>query len=330
MNTVDCKGSSLLIHNSGPRCPLCNSSGKFSFSGRDLLYNKSETYRYMQCDCCDAVYQDPMPTPAEIAGFYPDNYSLYEQLGKPKQLGRLKGSIFRYKYGYTHLDAPLIFRLIAPIISVFKYRDAIRFVPDGKAIDIGCGNGKFMCTMNLLGWKFEGVEFNPVAVKACRSVGLKVFHGDLHAAAFESNSLDLITARQVIEHIPDPDSFMREIDRILKKGGRLVIETPNSKALGRQWIGTYWFANEVPRHLVLYCSTNLHMLARRHGLRLVDAKMFTSPKIILNSWDYLTGNRDKPSRKRKIRRLLARLYVVLATLFRRGDILFSLYEKNEK
>jgi len=268
-----------------------------------------------------------MPTPAEIAGFYPEDYKLHEQLDAPKQPSQLKLAVLHHKYGYTHLKVPRIFRLIAPIISVFKYRDAISFVPNGKAIDIGCGNGKFMRTMNFLGWKFEGVEFNPVAVKACRSVGLKVFHGDLHAAAFENNSLDLITARQVIEHIPDPDNFMREIDRILKKGGRLVIETPNSKALGKRWFGTYWFANEVPRHLVLYCSTNLHMLARRHGLRLVDAKMFTSPKIILNSWDYLTGNRDKPSRKRKIRRLLARLYVVLATLFSRGDMVFSIYKK---
>ena len=284
----------------------------------------------MQCDCCEAVYQDPMPTTEQISSFYPEDYKPHEQLDAPKQPSQLKLAVLHHKYGYTHLKVPRIFRLIAPIISVFKYRDAISFVPNGKAIDIGCGNGKFMRTMNFFGWKFEGVEFNPVAVKACRSVGLKVFHGDLHAAAFEDNSLDLITARQVIEHIPDPDNFMREIDRILKKGGRLVIETPNSKALGKRWFVTYWFANDVPRHLVLYCFTNLRMLAKRHGLRLVDAKMFTSPKIILNSWDYLTGNRDKPSKKRKIRRLLARLYVVLATLFRRGDILFSLYEKNEK
>jgi hypothetical protein len=70
------------------------------------------------------------------------------------------------------------------------------------------------------------------------------------------------------------------------------------------------------------------MLAKLHGLRLVEVKMFTSPKIILNSWDYLTGNRDRPSKKRKIRRLLAQLYVILATLYGRGDIVFAVYEKS--
>jgi hypothetical protein len=69
------------------------------------------------------------------------------------------------------------------------------------------------------------------------------------------------------------------------------------------------------------------MLAERHGLRLITEKLFTSPKIILNSWDYLTGNRDKPSRKRKILRLLVRPYMMLATVSGRGDEVFAIYEK---
>jgi spore maturation protein CgeB len=327
MNNVDCKDYGVSAHNSKTRCPICNSFGKFSFLGRDQLYNKAETYSYMQCGCCKAVYQNPMPTTDQISSFYPEDYKPHEQLGVPKQGSQLKLAVLQHKYGYTHLNVPKFFRLIAPILSVFKYRDSIQFVPNGNAIDVGCGNGKFMRTMNFLGWKFQGVELNSTAVKACHSIGLRVFHGDLYAAAFQNNSFDLITARQVIEHIPNPGIFMHEIGRVLKKGGRLVIETPNSRALGRQWFGANWFANDVPRHLVLCCPTNLNMLAKRHGLRLVEAKMFTSPKIILNSWDYLTGGRGRPSKKRKIRRLMAQFYVVLATVCRRGDIIFAIYEK---
>lgn len=328
IDTVDCEDSNLLVDKSEAKCPLCNFSGKFSFLGRDLLYNKTTTYRYMQCGRCDAVYQDPTPTAEQINSFYPQDYKPHEQLGVPRQASQMKRAVLNHKYGYVHLKVPQIYRIIAPIFSVFKYRDAIHFVPNGKAIDIGCGNGKFMRAMNSLGWKFEGVELNPLAVKACRSSGLRVFQGDLHAAAFENNSFDLITARHVIEHIPNPANFMHEISRLLKKGGGLVIETPNSKALGRQWFGSNWYANDVPRHLVLYCLTNLHKLATDHGLRLVEAKIFTSPKIILNSWDYRTGNRDKPSKRRKIRRLLAKLYVVLAILYNRGDIIFAIYQKS--
>ena len=120
---------------------------------------------------------------------------------------------------------------------------------------------------------------------------------------------------------------MSEITRILRKGGRLVIRTPNSEALGRRWFGTLWSANEVPRHLVLFNKANLHMLFERHGLQLITIKTFTTPKIILKSWDYLTGNQGKPSPKRKLRRIFARLYVVLATVICHGDEVFAMCEK---
>jgi 2-polyprenyl-3-methyl-5-hydroxy-6-metoxy-1,4-benzoquinol methylase len=316
---------------SGPvnvsRCPLCNSIGEFSFRSRDLFFKGTVMYQYMQCPHCGAVYQDPMPTPAEIEGFYPDDYSVYRKIRPPKLHGRAKSSVLRYKYGYKHLHVPRVFLLTASVLSLFRYRDSIAFVPNGRALDIGCGNGKFMLAMNSLGWKFEGVEFNPVAVDVCHEAGLKVFHGELRAAAYKDNSFDLITARHVIEHMPDPNNFMCEIIRILKKGGRLVIETPNSQALGRRWFGTNWYANEVPRHMVLFNSGNLNMLVERHGLRRIKVKTLTTPKIILNSLDYLTGRRDNPSRKSGIFRLLSRPYVMLATITGRGDIVLATYEK---
>jgi SAM-dependent methyltransferase len=218
--------------------------------------------------------------------------------------------------------------LIAPIISLFRYSDAIKYVKHGKGLDIGCGNGKFIKDMNFLGWKFEGVEFNPIAVDICRKAGLKVFHGDLHSAAFKDDCFDLISARHVIEHIPDPLTFMKEMARILKNRGRLVIKTPNSKALGRGWFRTHWFDNDVPRHVILFCPANLKMLAERFGLRQILVKTFTGPRNILNSLDRLLVNQDKPYHKRKIYKLLARLYVFLAFISCRGDEVFAIYEKS--
>ena len=253
MNDIDDKAYKRKTDSSESKCPLCNSIGLFSFKGRDLLYNKPEIYRYMQCSRCAAVYQEPMPTFDEIVRYYPDDYDVYTNIPHFKRHRNTKLGVLRYKYNYTHLDVPWLFRLISPVISFSRYRDAIRFMPNGKGLDIGCGNGKFIRDMNSLGWQFEGVEFNPIAVDICRKAGLKVFDGDLNTAAFKDNSFDLVSARQVIEHIPDPVNFMNEIARILKSGGRLVIKTPNSLALGRRWFGTYWFANDVPRHLILFC-----------------------------------------------------------------------------
>jgi len=309
------------------KCPLCNSSGESSFQSKDFLFNNNEIYRYMQCKHCSLIYQDPIPAPDQIDSFYPDDYKVYQKARRSKH-GYMKLAVLRYRYNYKHLNVSRLFRLFAPILAVFRYRDTIRFVPNGRGLDIGCGNGKFIRSMNFIGWNIEGVDFNPVAVDFCRKAGLKVFHGDLQSVAFKDNSFDLVSARHVIEHVPNPKEFVIEIARILKKRGRLVIRTPNSEALGRRWFGINWYANDVPRHLILFNPTNLNMLAKCHGLRLINGKTITSPKNILNSWNRLKKNQDNPSKKQKIRRLIARLYVVLAALTRRGDEIFAIYEKS--
>src|SRR5690606_18438154 len=125
-------------------------------------------------------------------------------------------------------------------------------------------------------------------------------------------SFDLVTVRHVIEHIADPQPFMAELAQVLKPGGQLVIETPNSNALGRALMGAIWFANEVPRHLVLFNPESLRHLADRHGLRQVDVSLETTPKIVLNSVDYALENVSESSRKSRGRRFLARLYIWLA------------------
>ena len=123
---------------------------------------------------------------------------------------------------------------------------------------------------------------------------------------------------------------MTEIARILKPGGRLWLRTPNNRALGRAWFGSYWFPNETPRHLFLFSEASLNRLAERHGLQPLLVTALVKEKHILNSLDYKLGNKGKPSKKRKLRQWLAKLYVPLAWGSGRGDELFALYEKGDK
>lgn len=308
-------------------CPLCSSNGRFTYAGRDLLLNRSETYQYYQCIECDAVYQHPTPDADTIASFYPDNYGVYEREYKVREPSNLKKGVFKSKYGYHHLQVPAIYCVLAPIARLFAYKEGIPYKPDGHALDIGCANGRFMRTLRTLGWNCEGVDFNISAVNTCRAQGLKVHHGDLESVHFDDASFDLITTRHVIEHLPDPNSFVREASRILRRGGHLLIATPNSQALGRQWFKEYWFANDVPRHLILFSPSNLDTLVVRHGLKRTTIRLNTSPKMILNSIDYKRGNRKKPSRSKKSWRLLAKLYVLSAGIVGKGDEIFAIYQK---
>lgn len=309
-------------------CPVCGAGGTFSFESRDRMYDKQETYCYYVCRKCRSEYQTPMPSGDQIASFYPDDYDQYVPLGEPHRPSHTKTAVLKYHYGYDHLPAPPFpYRLVSRAVAAVKYKDELPYIPDGRALDIGCGNGRFIRNMNAIGWNCEGVEFSLTAVNVCRQAGLKVFHGDLHQAGYESASFDLVTARHLIEHVPDPDALVAEISRILKPGGQVAIETPNNCSWGRKLFGKRWFANEVPRHLVLFNTASLTLLLSQHGFRLRHCETSASPKIILNSWDYVIGNRGVPSRKKKLYRFLARPFSFLAALIKKGDILFAVYEK---
>ena len=315
--------------NDNDRCPVCGAQASFSFRSRDLMFDKPEEYDYLSCPRCRSEFQSPLPGPSQIASFYPDSYDQYAPLGRLRPFSPAKTAVLKYHYGYTQLPAsPAPYRLLSGVWASFFYKDTLSYIADGRVLDVGCGNGRYLRRMNSLGWQCEGVEFNATAVAVCRQAGLKVFHGELKDARFGDACFDLVTARQLIEHLPDPAGFVAEITRILKPGGRFVLITPNNLSWGKKLFGKRWFANEVPRHLVLFNAASLAMLVTPYGYRLVDRQTSSSPKMLLNSWDYLVGNRGRPSRKHKIKRLLARPVAFLAALFNKGDILYMVFEKN--
>ncbi|HEC16391.1 MAG TPA: class I SAM-dependent methyltransferase [Sedimenticola sp.] len=306
-------------------CPVCGGNGRFAYMGKDLLMGLPGEYCYAECASCGAVYQAPTPSSGTIASFYPDDYEPY-RAGGTKELNPLEKSVLRARYGYRHLSGGLP-DWLGQLAATFAYRDAIPYRENGRLLDVGCGGGKFLLAMRKLGWRPEGVEFNESAARTCRESGLEVFRGELAEAAFPDESFDVVTARHVIEHIPDPRPFIAEIFRILKPGGLMVLKTPNSQALGRGWFGANWYANDVPRHLILFAPNNLRLLATRAGFREKTTETFSTPKMVLNSWDYRTGNRGRPSKKRKLRRIIARLYVLAAALSGHGDEIFCIYQK---
>jgi len=308
-------------------CPLCRGVGQHDFNGHDLMFGSPGTYEYHSCTSCDALYQVPIPTLEQIAGFYPDVYKVYDEGIKLKPRGPLERAILNASYGYHHISASLLLKLVAPFFSLYRERNSLAYENGGKMLDVGCANGRFLLRMQELGWQVQGVEFNQTAVDVCRQNKLNVHHGDLESANIEDSSLDLVTARHVIEHVPVPDSFVADIARILKPGGRMHLRTPNSKSLGRTIFGHFWYANDVPRHLIMFSKKNLDMLAEKHGLVPVDVRTIVRPKLILNSLDYKYNNKGKPSRKRKLRRLLSKLYIPMAKLTGRGDEIFAVYRK---
>lgn len=97
----------------------------------------------------------------------------------------------------------------------------------GKALDLGCGNGKTVSTLIDEGYDVTGVDFSEVAIEQCRN---RFKEADFVVASvcdlpFEDDSFDFVTAVHVLEHLDDEDlkRAVSEIRRVLKKGGYVFI-----------------------------------------------------------------------------------------------------------
>lgn len=308
-------------------CPICATQARYDFSGRDIMFGLYDRYDYFRCTACAAVFMHPMPDMARIASFYPSSYSIFDEGTRVRRLSGVKQAVLKHARGYAHLSPPRMLDALGPLLARFRPMHTPRYVPGGLMLDVGCGNGRYLSTMRTLGWRVQGVELSENGVEVCRAADLSVHHGDLASAHFADDSFDLVTARHVIEHVPDPQSFVAELARILKPSGQLVIETPNANALGRALMSATWFANDVPRHLVLFTPKSIGALAARHGLKKLDIRLETTPKIILNSLDWALANTGKRSSHHRGKRLLARIYVIAAHRTKRGDTLHAIFTK---
>jgi O-antigen chain-terminating methyltransferase len=105
------------------------------------------------------------------------------------------------------------------------------FREQAPVVDLGCGRGEFLELLRAAGIAASGVEGNAHVVRECREKGLEVALGDLVESlqARDDGSVGGLFAAQVAEHLPPPvlAAFLGEAHRTLRKGGVLVLETPN-------------------------------------------------------------------------------------------------------
>jgi SAM-dependent methyltransferase len=109
-----------------------------------------------------------------------------------------------------------------------------RLVPDNRplrVLDVGCGTGLNAEHLAAKGHTVVGIDLSPVAIEKFTRKGFEGFVCDLEnetGVPLPSSSFDLIFASEVIEHLGDTATFLAELNRLLRRGGALVLSTPNS------------------------------------------------------------------------------------------------------
>lgn len=184
------------------KCNLCGGDRQTVYAVNDSE-DKYILHRIrVRCPKCGLVYSNPQATEEKMAEFYSQAY--------PEMLGAI-----------DIIDDETFF--LDPPCSGRKQ------MKPGRFLDVGCAYGFRVKTAQRLGWEAYGVEVSTQFCDYARNtLGLRhIFNGALFEAHHLSSFFDYIILWHVLEHVPDPARLLKEIERILKPGGILLIGVPN-------------------------------------------------------------------------------------------------------
>lgn len=234
-------------------CRLCSSNEtKLLFSaenvhGRHVLSN--ERFGVYECRQCGVSFTDVRVDGSYYKKYYPENYYSDNQ---PRSL------IEKFFSVYERFSFQQRLKLIG------KYK------PRGNRIlEIGCAKGRFL---HFLPVSFEkyGVEINESGYRFIKEnyKEITVYNTRIDDEGFnrEGVKFDVIVMWHVLEHVDNPDSFLKKLSGLLGEDGVIIFEIPNRNSVGFNFTREAWFHLDTPRHLFYYNCKSLVPLLKKYGL----------------------------------------------------------------
>ena len=161
-------------------------------------------------------------------------------------------------------------------------------VAKGRILDIGAGTGDFLTVAKNDGWETVGIEPSDRAKSIAKNKGISFVES---TTVLENQSFDVITMWHVLEHVPDLDFQIKELKRLLKPTGTLIIAVPNFKSFDAKYYDSFWAAYDVPIHFWHFSKKAIKMLFAKKNMKLekVLPMKFDSFYVSLLSEKYKNG-----------------------------------------
>ncbi|MEM7467081.1 MAG: class I SAM-dependent methyltransferase [Pseudomonadota bacterium] len=228
-------------------CPVC---AGHSFS--HLFTKQNEDF--VVCDSCGLMLINPRPAMQLVKETYDQDYSEHYIQKAEKKLKRCANWVARVKK---------------------------QFQPTGRWLDVGCSAGFVVKAAEQAGFDAYGVELERAAVNyASEHLNLsQVRAGTLEEQQYPDNYFDVISMYDVIEHVPNLNSIVAELKRLLRADGVIEIRTPDLGHWQTPKVLSNWKEVKPSEHLYYFDKRTLVQLFSNHQLRLKKRRVMFKPAL---------------------------------------------------
>jgi len=241
-------------------CPICQSDSLNSFIAcKDYTVSK-DTFNIVQCVFCGFRFTNPRPEEAEAGKYYQSE----EYISHSDTRKGLINNLYHYARKFT-------------LKKKLKLITSVSSKQQGNILDLGCGTGAFLNTCKESGWQVQGIEPSADAREfAQKNYGLTLNNVNTWEN-ITGDSLDVVTAWHVLEHVYKLEDEIQKVKRALKSDGTFVVALPNCSSADAQFYGAYWAAYDVPRHIWHFTPADVKRFFEKQG--------FTLQSVLPMPWD---------------------------------------------
>jgi 2-polyprenyl-3-methyl-5-hydroxy-6-metoxy-1,4-benzoquinol methylase len=236
-------------------CNICDSDNYTE------LYpaGKAQVHRIVNCNVCNLIYANPQT----------DNVSAVEKNHLTSGDGETEIDVDEELRNFTPENHQYMRKQFLQLNDYAKIIDFVEKKDKGTFMEIGSYAGIFLNEAKKKGWDVVGIEPLEIPALYSEKLGVRVIREYFENAAIEEESLDVIVATHVIEHVSDPSAFVDKAYRLLKPGGKLILETPTYDSLSFKLLGHRERSVRCNGHIYFFTKDSLSKLVEKSGFKIL-------------------------------------------------------------